>query len=475
MSALSNVKWVAVSQAVRILSQLANLFLLARLLPPSDYGLMAMATVVTNFALLLKDQGTSAVLIQKEMLSNRTITTIFWFNIIIGLVIAFSIIGFSSAISIYFKQPQLIPILCSLAIVFPISSSASSHQSLLERNSEFKKLAIIEIISSTLAMIAAVIAAIQGWGVYSLVLQALLISLLSSIQIWSISTWRPDGKPSFEEMKSILPFTSHMTGFQLITYFFRNMDSIIIGRMLGVASLGTYSMAYKIMLLPVQNITWAASRALYPVMSRQQTALNEMGQLYLQTISLIAFITAPLMAGIFALREIFVAVAFGNHWLNVAGVLAWLAPVGFIQSISSTTGTVFMALGKTKVLMYFALFSAFVHITAYFIGSAWGLEGVAEAYLIAALFTALPALAIAAKFVGLSIFDVFNEIKRSIIVSILLCITLRFCYTKFSGMWGSDILEFSILVLIGILLYFLLSIFFFKQQTVNFFNKLKAA
>jgi len=162
MSAASNVKWVAVSQTARIVSQLANIFVLARILPPSDYGLMAMATVVTNFALLLRDQGTSAAIIQKEGLAHNTINTVFWFNILVGVLIAIIIMACSPLIAGYFKHSELINILLMLAIVFPISSSSISHQALLERESKFKKLAFIELTSSIIAMVVAVIAALNG-------------------------------------------------------------------------------------------------------------------------------------------------------------------------------------------------------------------------------------------------------------------------------------------------------------------------
>lgn len=470
---ISNAKWVAVSQFVRILSQLANLFVLARLLPPSDYGLMAMATVVTNLALLLRDQGTSAALIQKEKLSDQTITTVFWFNIALGLLIATLILVFSPLIAAYFKEPALIGVLCALALVFPLASSATSHQALLERASEFKKLALIEVTASIVAMVVAIIAAVKGLGVYSLVLQAVLMTTLSSIFIWVNSQWRPKGRPSFNELKTILPFTSHMTGFQLIIYFSRNADSVVIGRLIGTASLGIYSMAYKVMLLPVQNITWAVSRALYPLMSRQQSTLNEMGKLYLQTVSFISLVTAPLMVGVFVLREPLVHVAFGHQWHQVANVLIWLAPIGYLQSVSSTIGAVFMAQGKTKLLMLITLFSTIVQVTAFILGAKWGVEGVAAAYLIASMVTVLPAFLIATKLVKRNLLNLIQSIWHSVVLALLMGLVVRFCYLRFSGVIEGQLLEFFLLISIGVLVYLLLAFIFIKKQILLVFQSLR--
>lgn len=472
MSSVSNAKWVAVSQIARIFSQLANIFVLARILPPSDYGLMAMATVVTNFALLVRDLGTSAAIIQKEELGHDTINTVFWFNIIIGFTIAGLICAGAPLIAEYFKHDELINIMLVLAVVFPITCSTITHQAILERESKFKKLAFIELIASTVAMVIAVIAALSGLGVYSLVLQAILLALFSSLQIWMASDWRPRGKPSLKELKELLPFTGHMTGFQLITYFFRNADSLIIGRFLGAASLGIYSMAYRIMLLPVQNITWAASRALFPVMSRQQNALDEMGKLYLQTLGFISFLTAPLMAGIFSVREVFVEVAFGHQWLPVAGVLAWLTAVGFMQSISSTSGTIFMAQGKTRILMWVSLFNAAIHLLAFGIGIQGGVNGVAQWYFYASVISGIVTLKIAGSLVHCSGVQILNACLRPMLIAGVMCLLIRTVYAYSISMWWNNIVALVGLAVLGIVFYFLTYYLFFRQTLLNYLTKL---
>ncbi len=472
MSAVSNAKWVAISQAARIISQLANIFVLARVLPPSDYGLMAMATVVTNLALLIRDQGTSSAIIQKENLEHQTINTVFWFNMIVGLSIALLIVLCSPIITEYFKHQELINILIILALIFPISSSSISHQALLERESKFRKLAFIEVIASTIAMVVAIVAALYGAGVYSLVLQAIILALLSSVQIWFTSDWRPKGKPSLRELKDLLPFTGHMTAFQLITYFFRNADSVVIGRLLGSVSLGIYSMAYRIMLLPVQNITWAASRALFPVMSRQQNSLDEMGKLYLQTLAFISFLTAPLMAGIFSLRELFVDVAFGQRWSMVAEVLAWLTAVGFMQSISSTTGTIFMAQGKTSVLMWVSLFNAAIHLCAFGLGAQNGVNGVAQWYFYASFMAGIVSLKIAGTLVHCSGMQMLNACLRPIVISGVMCMVVRTVYWHSLGMWWNNTVALIGLASLGIAIYFAIYYLFLRETLRTYLTQL---
>jgi O-antigen/teichoic acid export membrane protein len=388
----SNVIWVTISQGGRVLVQLAALTILARLLPAADYGLMAMATVATNLALLLRDLGTSAAIIQRQELSDQAKSTVFWLNVAFGVLIAVILVVLSGPISRAFDTPALAPILGALAFVFPISSLGAVHQALLERNSFFRVLARIELTSATASLVLAVASASTGAGVYSLVVQSVATAVFSSTQLWLVSNWRPKSRPSLAEFRSMLAFSGNLTVFNLINYFSRNADGMVIGRVLGTAQLGAYSMGYKLMLFPVQNLTWVATRALYPVMSRHQDDDERIASLYLRAVRLIVLLTAPLMAGLAVLREPLVALAFGPQWSAVPPILLWLAPTGLIQSVVSTTGTVFMARGRTNVMVWLGTFNAVITVSAFLYGSRYGVVEVAAFYLAANLVNAVPCM-----------------------------------------------------------------------------------
>ncbi|WP_024109801.1 lipopolysaccharide biosynthesis protein, partial [Dickeya dianthicola] len=255
MGLLSNTKWVALSQGFKVAVQLLNIVVLARLIPPGEYGLMAMALVVTNFAILVRDLGTAAAIIQRQDLEEKTINAIFWLNVAMGLVIAVTVIASSPVISYLFHESRLIFILCLLSISFPLASTSSAHLALLEKRSRFREIAFIEISSSATAVTIAIVLAYMNWGVYSLVMQSIIMALMSTIQLWLKSDWRPTTKKIFDwhEIKNLLGFSGNLTLFNFINYFSRNADSMIIGHYLSSAVLGAYSLAYRIMLFPVQN------------------------------------------------------------------------------------------------------------------------------------------------------------------------------------------------------------------------------
>lgn len=391
-SAASNARWTGFSQAAKIFVQLGSLVILARLLPPNDYGLMAMASVVVNFAMLLRDMGTSAAIIQRNELKDETICTVFWLNLTLGVGIALAVSASATTIAEYFGAPRLSYVLYGIALTFPLMGGSAVHQALLERRSQFRSVSLIEVSASTLSLLGAICGAVAGLGVFSLVIQSLVNAIVSSIGLWVASAWRPKLLLNMKELRGLIGFSGNLTAFNIVNYFSRNADGMIIGRALGATVLGAYSMAYKLMLFPLQSLTFVASRALYPVMSRQQARLADMATLYLRAVRVIAMVTAPLMAGLFVLRGPFVDFAFGEQWRSVVPILAWLAPVGFIQSIVSTTGTVFMARGKTHILLRLGVMSAFLQVGAFVAGVRWGVTGVAACYCLANIVNAFPCL-----------------------------------------------------------------------------------
>jgi PST family polysaccharide transporter len=191
----------------------------------------------------------------------------------------------------------------------------------------------------------------------------------------------------------------------------------VIGRYLGASALGIYTNAYKVMLFPLQNMTYVANRALYPVMCRQEST-EQMRSLYLKSVSVIALLTAPLMAGVFVLRDPFIDLFLGPKWHESANVLAWLAPIGFTQSIVSTTGTVLMVRGRTDILLRVGLFGASLQIAAYFIGVRWGIVGVAAGYFVASLASAIPALLVALRQLDTNITALIREIRVAIVAAL---------------------------------------------------------
>ncbi|HBV3334815.1 TPA: oligosaccharide flippase family protein, partial [Klebsiella pneumoniae] len=232
MTLLSNAKWNMASQFIKMLVQLINIVYLAKIIPPSEYGLMAMALVVVNLGILLRDLGTSAALIQRKELTESLINTVFWLNLLMGFGLFVLVFAGSSVISSLYHQPKLNLVLMLLSFTFPLSSCAAAHLALLERDSKFKIVSRIEISSSLTSLVLAITLANMGFGVFSLVGQALILNLMSAIQFWFTSKWRPSIRVfiHYKDLKSIFGFSANLSMFNFINYFSRNADSFIIGK-----------------------------------------------------------------------------------------------------------------------------------------------------------------------------------------------------------------------------------------------------
>ena len=410
MSNFSNTRWVALSQGARVVSQLVSMTVLARLLAPDAYGLMALAAIVTNLAYLFRDMGTGAALIQASTVSPKMASTVHWTNLALGLLIGLAIAGAAPLMAHVFHEPQLAAVLLLLAVVFPVTGAGVVHQALLERESKFAVVAGAEIAAALAGLGVALLLAWRGAGVFSLVGQMIASTLVSTTIIVLRSSFRPGRHWDLGEFKAIARFSGNLSLFNVVLYISRNADSMVVGRILGTAALGVYAMAYRLMLFPLQNMTFVVARVLFPVMSRKQESASEVAALYLRSLAFIAFLTAPLMAGLFALREPFVHVMLGERWQASVALLGWLAPVGFIQSLVSSTGTVLMARGSTGLMLRLGLFGAALQVAAVALGARWGVEGVAAGYLAASLLNAVPALYFCARQIGIR----FGELVRCV-------------------------------------------------------------
>lgn len=426
-----------------------------------------MATVVTNFALLWRDLGTAAAVIQKMDLREETKATVFWLNVMMGLLLSLALFACAPLVARYFAAAELVPVLSLSCMALPLASCGAVHQALLERRSAFRQLTYIEIGSSLVGLLSAIVAALSGAGVFSFVIQSILTAGVSSSLLWIVSGWRPSTLPSWRELHGLMGFSGNLTLFNFINYFSRNADGMIVGRYLGATALGSYSLAYKLMLFPVQNVTLAASRALYPVLSRQQNAPEVMARLYLRTVYLIALVTAPLMVGLLVVREPLVRVVFGPAWPAVPEILAWLAPTGFIQSIVSSTGTVFMARGRTNVMAWLGTFNAVLTVTAFALGVQFGVIGVAAFYFAANVLHAIPCLFFAMRTLESSPKSLLKAIAVPVASALLMGLGVAGLQGLFPPLHVGDFTGLAISIAAGGLMYGFLVVMVFRQDLAD--------
>ncbi|RLA50676.1 MAG: colanic acid exporter [Gammaproteobacteria bacterium] len=469
------VRWIGASQAGKIVLQLVSILVLARLLPPSDYGLMALAATVTTFASLIRDMGTGAALIQREEINPTLVSTVFWFNVAVGVVLTGILILLSPIAANILEEARLAGVLVMLSPVFLIASLGAVPHSLCERESRFKILAKIELSSGCIALAIAVYIAMKGGGVYALVAQSLVAASMSTILLWLYSRWRPVNKPKLSVLREIWGFSGNIFIFNITNYFQRNSDTVLIGRFLGSVDLGFYNIAYRILLFPLQHITFVVSRVSFPAYSRTQSDRQKIAVHYLGALEGIAFITAPLMAFVWALREPLISVLLGENWLPAAAILAWLAPVGFFQSMVSTSGAVLNSIGRSDILRNLGFVGVPVLVASFSLGLQWGVEGVAAGYCIANFFWVYPVI----KTVLKQLSTPFLSFVKVVIKPVLLALCTAFFMRQITNLpdvvQTSEILRLFLGATMGVLFYSFGSVFFLRSIMTKMIGQLRRA
>jgi PST family polysaccharide transporter len=384
-----NAMWLMLSQGTRVVGQFVGIVVLSRLLLPQDFGTMAMAMTAIAFATLFRELGIPAALIQRRVVDSDDLWTAFVAQVsgafAIGAVLFFA----APAIAAFLGSHDAVPVMRLLAISFPLSGLGNVQQAMLEREGRFRKIAVVEILATLTGLVVAVVMATANQGVTSLAFQNLAAVGLSTAGFWFGGTRLSAGKFNLDRLKGMLGFGGELTLFNLVNFFSRNADNIVVGKQLGQSSLGLYSQAYKVMLFPVQNLTLVAGRALYPSLCKDQDNPYRFWDSFLKVSGMVAMVSAPILLGIVAFREEFVRTIFGPRWSAVAPLLLWLGPTGCLQAQVSLTGTAFTAKGRTDLLLRVGVLSAATQVASFLVGIHWGLQGLVRLYLLSNLVNAM--------------------------------------------------------------------------------------
>lgn len=414
---------------------------------------MTMASVVIMFAELFSGMGITTALIQRDRITNNFKSTIFWSSLTIGVAIGVIVASSSPIVARIFSEPRLVDILIVLALIFPITALGSSHLALLERDLRFQSVAQAEMLAAFLGLFTALVLAWYGAGVFSLVGQALVTSTLMTAQFWFLARWRPAFIWRNQELDGVWRFGSNLVGLNVIEYFARNSDNILIGRFWGPGELGLYNLAYRLTSLPTLTISYAINRVLLPVYSEKVRSGNEVANYFLRIVALVALLVAPMSFGLWAVREPFVAVLLGPQWERSHTVLAWLAPTGLLQALLSTTASIFISAGRTDILLKMAVVNTAILVGAFGIGAQFGIVAVAAAYFFAYFVVFAIVFYVVIDFLNLSIVDFIKSVWAPIICALTMCTIVAFANNKL-GLEFSALSRLFVLVPLGAVIYF---------------------
>jgi polysaccharide transporter, PST family len=369
-----------IAQFLRLFMQLAYQVCLARLLVPQDFGLVAMASPILAFVSLLADFGLTQATIQRPSMTQAELSFIFWANCLLGAALSLATIASAPLVAQFYGASEAGAVTAALGALFLLNGLYSQHVALLNRRLAFGRLAALDLISFGVGTFAGILAAAMGMRFWAIVIGQATVSLVSLPLAWIFAQWRPSPPRRVPEAGKLLVFGADMTTFNFMNYFARNLDNILIGRFLGDAALGLYDRAYKLLLLPLTQVTVPFAKVALPLLSRTRGDPERYRQAYLRMLEIIMALTFPGVVFAVSTSHQLIVTVLGDRWADVAPIFGVLGLGALFAPIGYSTGWLFVTQGRTREMRNWGMFSSALYVASFAIGLPWGPLGVAICY-----------------------------------------------------------------------------------------------
>lgn len=386
--------WNATNVGFNFFVSLATVVVLARLLKPEDFGLFAMVTVVITIMESLADMGISGAVISYKDIQNTELSSLFYLNILVGFSLTLTLILFSPLIVYYYQEPRLYLYIWLMACYFTIISPATIFNALMKKNMQFATLSKISMATTTLYSCSVILYAYFSRNVMSLVFGMLIQAAVgTSFNVYfGLKIWQPGPfSLHFASIKRFLRFGLYQIGERIVNQLNQNLDNLLIGSFLGAQALGYYSMAYNLMIKPIQRINPIITSVSLPALVEVADNNNQFKKYYLKMIHYICFLMAPFYFLLLVLSKDLILFFYGSKWELSIPVLQIFSLMGILYALWNPFGNLILSKRRPDVGFYYNVSKTLIFFTANFIGLHWGITGVALSSLLVTLLIFEPA------------------------------------------------------------------------------------
>lgn len=354
-----------------------------RLLSPADYGLVAMAMIFVGLLNLLAEAGLGAAIVQARVLTAENLRAILGAVILFDVALGALQIGVAPAAASLFDEQRLIPILQVLAMHFLLAMFVAIPNAMLVREMDFRKLAMVQMASSSGGALATLGLALSGYGVWALVLGSLISQLVQAIGLNLVrpSLMWPDF--SLRGVRNVILFGGQLAAARALWFVYSQADLFIAGKLLGKETLGFYSVSMHLASLPVQRMSAIVNDVAFPAFARIQQDMKAAAEYLLKALRLLGFVSIPVLWGISSIAPEIVVVLLGPKWKSAIFPLQVLPLVMPLTLISPVMNTAFQGIGLGRIVLLNVATAAIVMPAAFWIGASWGLHGLCFAWLLA--------------------------------------------------------------------------------------------
>ena len=370
------------AQGTRIILQLISVVVLARLLTPHDYGLLAIVLVLVGLGEIFRDFGLTSASIQAPSLSKGQRDNLFWLNTLIGTALAVAMLLSSWALGAVTGEPELVGMAQWLSVLFLLNGLATQHRASLMREVRLRPLAISDVAAAAIALAVAIAAAMLGAGYWALVIQQLGNGLVALIGVVIAGRWLP-GRPTREHsVRTMVTFGWNLVAANLVQYAARQLDVILVAFRFGTAPLGLYNRAYQLVMTPLGQVRSPLQSIALPVLSRLQQDQPRFDTYVTAAQLALGYLIGIPLALLAGLAEPVVAIMLGDAWADATPILRMFAIAGLLTTLSYVGYWVYLARGLGGQLLRYTLVTAGIKIVCVGVGSFFGLVGVAVGFAV---------------------------------------------------------------------------------------------
>lgn len=418
----SGVKWTTASSLVNALIQLIQLSILTRLLSSEDFGLMAIVMVVIGFSQLFIDMGVSNAIIYKQKITKKELSSLYWLNILIGCLFFLIIFISSPLIADFYHNKRLISLINLVAVTFLIKPWGQQLMVMLHKKMQFKATSKIEIAARLIAFTIVIILAYNEYGVYSLAIGTIIYAFCTTLgyNFFGRKIYRPQFHFNRKEIREYINFGLFQMGDKSLNYFASQLDTVLIGKLLGVEILGVYNVAKDLTSKPYAMINPIITKVTFPLMSKIIDNTERLKIIFLNTIQYLSYLNIALYLLIAILAKPIILLMFGVKWLAAIPIVQILAITFIFRSFGNPAGSLLLSRGKASIAFFWNLGIFLFYPFYLYIGSFWKLEGVAIASLLLQISLFLPNWRINVyKFTNISLKEYILAFKNPFILTFL--------------------------------------------------------
>lgn len=426
VAAASGVRWGGLASALRAGLMMGRMLVLARLLSKHDFGVATMVMMVLGYAQAYVDLGLSSSLIQKQERDPVKLSTVFWCNVLAGLVSAGVVVALKDTVASLFEEPELVPLIPLAALTLPISALGQQFEALFQRDLRFKLIAALRMTADVTNTAVAIVMAYTGFGVRALIVAGLAGAALNSGALFVLGMRQWPVRLSFRpaEIRSHLRFGAYQLGNVNVGYLASNIDNLLIGRLLGAEALGLYSVALRLTQMPRRYINPVISKVAFPVFAKRQGDHARLAQTLLSLQRSLSYVNLPLIVGLMLTSSLLVPMLYGDKWANAAPLVQVLCIAAILNGISGPTQIIRTALGHVRFNFIWSCSTGVLYGLGMWAGAGHGLSGMVWARTLVGIGAGIALIGITLRFIDSGLFAFLAAVRKPAVAVVAMAVAV---------------------------------------------------